>query len=362
MEEVFNGMNDFSTLGVLSKSTIFSPQCPPSVASTGPLVMLRQNSLSVEQVYKNGISKRVHVVVKNHPFLLQVGLSGPSYQGQRLDFHRFPVEARLVYDCDQFKEVAFVKMKPIEFKSNVNDRGDQVTVEIRPKVLTSQLEDMLFRVKIVVLDPTKPHQHYSVLSEPVRVVSKPEQVKKKKAPAAPKPKKEIEKKQPEEPKRPVEELLAEHLAKIESNVNQQEVLLNILTSRTSRPRLDQDEEVQRNDKRKHEEMEPAEPLTPFEQSVMDLLEAFNRLDEVEKPMKLRRLVKTANAGDIATFTEMIETVSVEASKKPVHTCNNKNKDPNIKGCQCDTCPHKEELKRIDEFYNRLLTNPEGILI
>jgi hypothetical protein len=358
MEELglSNGMSDLLSLGVLSSSKPI-PASPPS-APTGPLVLLRQNSLTVEQIYKNGISKKVHVVVKNHPFLVQIGLAVPNWQGQRIDFHRFPVEARLVYDCDGGKEVGFVKMKPIEFKTNVNDRGDQVTVEIRPKVLTSQLEDSLFRVKIVATDPVKPLSVYSVLSESIRVVSKPEQVKKKAAketpsPNAPKPRKE------DTPKKPIEELLADHLARIESNVNQQDVLLSILSSKSPSP-LPAVEERKVPEKRKYEDV-VAEPVSPFEQSVMDFLEAFNRLDEFEKPMKLRKMVKNAHAGDIDLFTEMLEKFATESAVKQNEPAQ-PSKGHNGTGCQCDGCPHKEELLRIDEFYNRLLTNPDGVFV
>lgn len=139
-------------------SQLFAPNMIPIESvmppRPSPLVLLRQNSLSIEQVYKNGISKKVHVVVKNHPFLIQVGLVSSVWEGQKLDLNRYTMDARLVYDNDSLKEVGFVKLKPIEFKAHVSDRGDQATIEIRPKVLTSQLEDMLFRVMILALDQT----------------------------------------------------------------------------------------------------------------------------------------------------------------------------------------------------------------
>ena len=139
---------DSNLVGIIGPVSLDNTPVP----ANSPLLILRQNSLTVEQIYKNGISKKVHVVVKNHPFLIQVGLSTTQWEGQRIDFNRCPLEARLVYDNDCFKEVGFVKLKPIEFKAHVNERGDQATLELRPKVLTSQLEDMLFKVKIVALD------------------------------------------------------------------------------------------------------------------------------------------------------------------------------------------------------------------
>lgn len=74
-----------------------------------------------------------------------------------------------------------MKLKPLECKTRPNDEGDQLTVEIRIKVLTSQLEDMFFRVVVKLVDPRtkKEYPHLVCLSHPIRVVSKPDQVKKK---------------------------------------------------------------------------------------------------------------------------------------------------------------------------------------
>jgi hypothetical protein len=168
-----NGESTPNSTQLLSFEPDINATMPPS-----PLVILRQNSLSIEHIYKNGLQKKVHVVVKNHPFMIQVGLSSSTWEGQKIDFNRYPVEARLLYDTEALKEVNFVKMKPLEFKAQVNERGDQVAVELRPKVLTSQLEDMLFRVRLTAVDSItkQPIPTWTVLSESIKVVSKPEQV------------------------------------------------------------------------------------------------------------------------------------------------------------------------------------------
>jgi hypothetical protein len=121
---------DSSNVGFLLDSTA-SPSAISNCSSSYPqLMILRQNSLSTETFSRNGIQKVIHVVVKNQPFLIQLGLGAISL----MDFARFPVEARLVYDCDSFKEVDFVKLKPVEYKCHVGDRPDQVTVEMKIKV------------------------------------------------------------------------------------------------------------------------------------------------------------------------------------------------------------------------------------
>jgi len=86
----------------------------------------------------------------------------------------------LYYDSEPLKEVDFVKLKPFQFKPTINQNGSKITLEVRIKVLTSQLEDMLFRVGVVVNDSTNSKVLTSAMSEPVKVISKSDQVKKKK--------------------------------------------------------------------------------------------------------------------------------------------------------------------------------------
>lgn len=78
--------------------------------------------------------------------------------------------------------MSFVKTKPIEYKPVVNESGDQVTLNMKIKVLTSQHEDMFFRVRVAALQqktrqPLVPP--LELVSEPIKVISKPKQSKKK---------------------------------------------------------------------------------------------------------------------------------------------------------------------------------------
>lgn len=118
------------------------------------------------------------MVVKNTPFSITLML----LDQQALNFNQVTADVQLVYDCATLKEVDFVKLKPMDFKLKPSDDGDQLSVEIRIKVLTSQLEDMFFRVRIALIDPRTMQELsplFIVLSHPIRVVSKPDQVKKK---------------------------------------------------------------------------------------------------------------------------------------------------------------------------------------
>jgi len=322
---------------------------------------VKQNSLQTEQIYKNGLQKKVHVVVKNHPFTIQVGLSGNTWEGQKFDFSRYPIEARMVYDTETLKEVSFVKMKPLEFKSLITESGDQVAVELRPKVLTSQLEDMLFRVKIVAVDNAK-HEipNLCVFSEPIKVVSKPEQVKKKKKPAAPsKPKAPPKEK---EDKGAIVEMVTDYMLKMENACEHNQNLLFLLEE-TLLNNISEAPQVQDNinNNSKKRQLPPEEELTPFEKAFMDFISAYDGLEAYQKSSKIRKAIKNSSRGDVDILTEMLEVFShASATTQPAQPKDGKSNNDGH-SCGCNYCPHREELKRIDDFYNRFLITSDGFL-
>jgi len=332
---------------------------PPS-----PFIILRQNSLSTEQIYKNGIQKKVHIVVKNHPFIVQVGLASTTWEGQKMDFTRFTMEARLVYDTDTLKEVSFVKMKPLEFKCHVNERGDQVTAEIRPKVLTSQLEDMLFRVKFVAVDSSRQQiGDLCVYTESIKVVSKPEQVRKRKNPPT-----ETKQKPPasssKEEKMKINDQISDQLINIDSVCENNQNLL-LLLDQTLQTNLELYSTLSANlivDKiqEKPKEKRTAD-LSAFELAFLDFVDAYDQLDPEEKSSKIRRVIKNTSPRSVESVTEMLEVFTETASTTQPEKQKSCTTDPNIKTCNCERCPHLQELTKIDDFYNRFLVTSEGIL-
>eukprot|EP01111_Echinosteliopsis_oligospora_P008994 TRINITY_DN2551_c0_g1_i1.p1 TRINITY_DN2551_c0_g1~~TRINITY_DN2551_c0_g1_i1.p1 ORF type:complete len:411 (+),score=149.55 TRINITY_DN2551_c0_g1_i1:172-1404(+) len=146
------------------------------VAMTSCVTIIKQHSPFEEKVTRNGIQRDIHVVIKNSPFTLQLGAATHD-----IDFNRVAFDAALLYDTEGEKGVDFVKMKPIEFKCMPNEKGDQTTIELRIKVLTSQHEDMFFKVRIQGQDPVTKQElpHIKVITAPIKVISKPEQLKKR---------------------------------------------------------------------------------------------------------------------------------------------------------------------------------------
>lgn len=159
----------------------FSAHLLPSVS------LLKQTSLCEDLVTtKNGLEKNAHVVVKNSPFCVTFGFVMPSTNSNLLkiplDFHKYSLDIKLLYDSEVEKEVDFLAEKPFLFKPTINQSGSKLTLEVRIKVLTSQLEHMLFRVGLKLFDPQTKQLMFESSSEAIKVISKSDQVKKKKMP------------------------------------------------------------------------------------------------------------------------------------------------------------------------------------
>lgn len=135
----------------------------------GSLDLVKQTSLSEEKVTRFGQVVDVHVVVKNSPFQLISRIRGTS-----VNLHQFSHDLKLMYDMEEEKEVSWVKQKPVEYKTVISEDGAQISLEaIKIKVLSSHHEDNLFRLKLTTWDPNNEAIHYVVVSNPIKVISKP---------------------------------------------------------------------------------------------------------------------------------------------------------------------------------------------
>lgn len=91
---------------------------------------------------------------------------------------------RLAAADARVQEVDFVKLEPMEYKTDLS-KAPIAVVEVKLKVLTSQLEDMNFRIRFSCLDPTTEQPIAPLLAcmtGPIKVISKPEQQNKGKKP------------------------------------------------------------------------------------------------------------------------------------------------------------------------------------
>ncbi|PRP84218.1 hypothetical protein PROFUN_08418 [Planoprotostelium fungivorum] len=358
----------------------FSPPRSFQTGNRGQLVIMRQNSISVEKLSRNGIVKQVHIVVKNQPFLIRVGLMNGSAEYQ---LHRNNLEASLFYDVDPLKEVDYIKLKPLEYKIQANDfeSTTSLSVEVRLKVLSSQLEDMFFRIGFHLLNPETRRRipGMAVVSDPIKVVSKPDLAKKKAATPA-----EIKStsKMSSQPKPSSEEMLIQMIHRVENMALNHKDMLQKLSGAphtvVERQEFDiippsfqfdenpQDEEIWDPvpKKQKTEDKKISKEAMAFAVAFRQFLDAYDRTDDGDKPTKLRRVIR-AHGPQQTSLEEMLNSLGVQVNDANVFqqlflgSNGHKSPDPNAPAgvCTCPDCPYKAEVENIDKFYTEMLSNP-----
>ncbi|EFA82736.1 putative transcriptional regulator [Heterostelium album PN500] len=158
--------------------------------------------LAAHQYHQQAMIKQVHVVVKNTPFGITIKSNDPT----RVNFHNYVVKSTLLYDCDPPKPVDFIHQEPLQYVATVNEEGDEVVVDIKMSILSSQHQGSLFIVVLHITHSTAPTPSNSepistimahlnnnaltstslhqmcVISHPIRIVSKVDHVKKEGVP------------------------------------------------------------------------------------------------------------------------------------------------------------------------------------
>lgn len=234
------------------------------------LVIAHIDTLSTETFAKNGEQKLVGVVVKNTPFRVEISLpSDCAY-----NFRQLSITTELLYDCPSEKQVDFVRHKPLDYKLvKVNEAGDLATLEVRMKVLSSQLEDMHFKLRFHAIfnSTTVPHSFYCT-SGSLKVVSKPDQVGKKPATRP--------------PKRSRAELMQESLHRIEQQQQEHLQFLSSLLQPSAKKRYIPD------------------PNLTFKKAMLQLFAELNKLPEPDRAVKIQRVVRSLDVQQRAILSEM----------------------------------------------------------
>eukprot|EP01094_Clydonella_sp_ATCC50884_P011233 TRINITY_DN2102_c0_g1_i1.p1 TRINITY_DN2102_c0_g1~~TRINITY_DN2102_c0_g1_i1.p1 ORF type:complete len:372 (-),score=124.28 TRINITY_DN2102_c0_g1_i1:299-1414(-) len=355
--------------------------------------VVKQGSTHQDSILRDGQTKDVYVVVKNSPFQVQLATNaedhahmGPSTYPP-VDLNHLELSAELVYDAPGHKTVDFVKVKPLETKFHVNESGTQASVECRLKVLTSQLEDMLFLIRFFAVDPLTEKElsaRYSTFSGSIKVISKPEPHRKRKTTGT--------------KKRTVNDMLLESLARVEKAQGQQEELLSmlseslavsgdigrpmqnlapstpslasILQSTASHPAhqpnarggMSSSESIEQPQKKA--KMADDERPLDFEIAFKDLMDAFDALAPDQRVERMRLFVEHAGTSN-ELLSELHDLFSAEGlgrqlgrqvavdmeERDAVHSV----LDPGKLKCDCPDCPHKQELERIEDFYKEVFS-------
>eukprot|EP01090_Pellita_catalonica_P009237 TRINITY_DN20297_c0_g1_i1.p1 TRINITY_DN20297_c0_g1~~TRINITY_DN20297_c0_g1_i1.p1 ORF type:complete len:412 (-),score=58.50 TRINITY_DN20297_c0_g1_i1:53-1267(-) len=389
------------------------------------LVIAEQNSLSLEKVGKQG--KQVHVVVKGSPFVIRLALSvykvdnlavqqmlGKYLTNERVDLSKLTFDCALLYDLEQEKEVTFVQTKPFQFEvlpqSGSQVDSDYADLEVRLFVLSSQHENTSFKVKIIALDPLTKiaiSPALQAISHPIKVISKPEQLKTRK------PMK----------KRTVNHILIESLNRIEQYQQEQQNILNSLTRKSSAlsnarinmaspppsgnnvfsdvpygslERLtvpgqnDSGGAPNQLDLRQSAQGYPStlpmissgsnvpnlhlpnnnapQAQSPqhvdFEDAVTNLLRLYNKMkNDSDGSEKIKAAVQSAHIdrGELVELNDLFLSeglqrqigTEVEHSDRSMNLDSMNTQFPLHSSCQCASCPHKVELERIEAFYKEV---------
>lgn len=320
------------------------------------LSIARHDSPGEERHTRGGVARTVHVVVKNTVLPLHLALTGVP--AAAVNFNSFSVDVSLLYDTDGplEKEVDFLKVKPLSFKYAVADGGLKAVVELKIKCLTSQHEDSFFRAKIVALDPRTGREFVPslcALSEPIKVISKPEQLKKRK----------IAK------KRTLTDMLVETVARIERQQQTQAALIERLAEAAARPAPPAEPHPHHHHALSSPGVARASPpaapapsaaggaqgaqAVEFEVAFSQFLAAYHSLPSEERAEKVRRLVRGGSSRDTEKLSELIDLFTTEGLNQPPPGADLSAGS----SCQCAACPHRAELLKIDDFYKEFLSSP-----
>ncbi|EKE42938.1 hypothetical protein ENUP19_0284G0053 [Entamoeba nuttalli] len=143
----------------------------PNITTSGDFIISYHHKLPHEERQMlDGTTKNVGVVIKQSAFLVVITSRTSSLENCSVD-------CTLLYDNPDMSAVHFINQKPITFNSQVSDHNS-MNVELRILVLSSQHEDMLFRIKFDLYNSQR-EKIETLYSEPLRVISKADGGKKK---------------------------------------------------------------------------------------------------------------------------------------------------------------------------------------
>jgi len=291
----------------------------------------------------------VHVVVKNAPFNIDIGFAPETYVEKTNDFRYLALDVTLLYDCDNYKSVYFVNSKPITFKPKISENGETLSLQCRIQALTSQHEGQFFRIYVKAYNPARPDdsEAFFISSEPIKVVSKPEQLRSKTERG-----KKVNKKRTmtdvlNERVQHLEEQQQMHLRMLEAlftaqpddlskrlDPKLQDLLRGSFTSSCSSSSDDEHgpvggEEVGNSSSSSsspaivaaggaielpssEEKEDKGKEKDEFEDLFGKFLRAYNNMDPKERPGKVRRVLKSCSAKELANLPELVDLFAQES--------------------------------------------------
>jgi hypothetical protein len=229
----------------------------------------------------NGKEYQYFVVVKNVPFIIVISSKGDT----PVNFKKNTISASLLYDCDPRKEVSLIRSTPLEYVTHISSNGEEITIEARIHVLTSQQEDSLFRVCVSF-------NGQEVTSEPLKVISKADNVRKPKNSSSPSSSTTPSVKK----KRTANDAFGETLQRIEQQQQEQRKLIDLLCQQNQLlmnklKQVDTDNVVPTPSSNPPS---PTDTCSDIETAFSSFINCYASLSPVERPHKVRALQKTVH--------------------------------------------------------------------
>lgn len=332
------------------------------------LEIINHTCLHQEKVTKYGQTYDTHVVVKNSPFVITLALRGCKTH----DFNQLAFDVQLLYDMPNFdKLVPYVMTKPIEYKSTIGgEHGEQISFDVKVKVLSSHHEDNFFRLHFQVWDPVEKSQFrpLSIYSSAIKVISKPLKPKAKNKPLVrPRPpltskrkaysEDDSEEERHDPPSGQQMALVASMESRLEALARQQQETLELLRQLTSSalvhsrppPGIENGTNLLPAPPTKRPRTEgPANP-DDFENAFSTMLQAYSSMSNEMKAEKVRRLVRSLPTRDSEALEELFDVLATQGVRVQAGTSFTHG---HVDSCG-NGCPHREELQRVEDFFNEV---------
>jgi hypothetical protein len=233
-----------------------------------------QGHLYKERTIANGDDFYVNYIVRKTPFEIALSCDGVSFFQKKLDCKLLYHGSDKTVESNSGPAIAYVC-------SPCDESPNSCVVSFRINVLSTQHANSLFTIKFSL-------ENFVVFSEPIRAVSKPEQIRKKLAQCdgAADNRGVVDEKNK---KRARSEELLEALASIQQSQQQQTNLITALLS-------------QRNNTNSHI-VSPSPRVLTFEENLDSLLDSFGPQVN-DRPMKLARYYENLDPEKKSMLTKM----------------------------------------------------------
>lgn len=131
------------------------------------IVILEQITPGHERYANDKVQKDVGVCVKKKGFPIKV-----STENQDFDFSKVNLNVSLLYDNNSQAPVDFIEQVPLTIKTKISKDKMSATIDVTILVLSSQLENSLFLIKIRAENKKDKKDFSECISMPIKVVSK----------------------------------------------------------------------------------------------------------------------------------------------------------------------------------------------